>query len=106
MTQTRVAFDAPDLPRFGGESLEDFIAELQAVLATVPAQHRGAVTKLVVAPLRPLHGDPRSGDAKPFVQWFVDGSNGAKKGATQGIRVEYARMPFEQATPLGWKQVF
>lgn len=44
MTQTRVAFDAPDLPRFGGGSLEDFIAELQAVLETVPAQHRGAVT--------------------------------------------------------------
>lgn len=84
----------------------EIVDEVHAILQAEVELASAEGTKLVVAPLRPLHVDPRSGDAKPFVQWFVDGSNGAKKGATQGIRLEYTRMPFEQATPLGWKQVF
>lgn len=44
MPQTRVKFDAPDLAVYGGESLEDYIAALTAVLDQAPPELRGEVT--------------------------------------------------------------
>lgn len=86
-------------------SLTDFVDEVHAILQGEVEEAEAEGLKVVVAPLRPLHVDPRSGQAKPFVQWFLDGAS-AKKGSTQGVRLEYARMPRAQQTPPGWKEVF
>lgn len=44
MADTRVKFEAPGLPQYGGSSLEDFIAALTKVLHQAEPEHRSLVT--------------------------------------------------------------
>ena len=86
-------------------SLTDLVDELHAILQAEVERGQDEGFKVVVAPLAPLHVDHRTGAAKDFLQYFPDGED-AKRTPTQGVRVVYARMPYRQQTPDGWKEVF